>query len=185
MWHRLLAWIRGVSGWPRRLLGGPGGTRLVRRGRDDWGPRAAELDPAVREKLDELDLERGVVRDTIQNAIEDYCDLGDVINGPNNSGSLGDVVDDVMLLADAEATLLSILERAQGVESLINIAARRRGDQAGREAAGEAILRLRDDARALATAASTALSWAGARDTAAKTKLKDCGEALALAAKRA
>ncbi len=137
------------------------------------------MDDELRDRLAELNIEAGVVRDTVKNAIADFSDLRDVLTHPANSHHNYDIIDELTLLADARATVYSIIERAQGVESLINLAARRRGAKEEREAAGEAILRLRDDARALANAATAALSWASTHSNDDRAAFFACSESLA------
>ncbi len=167
LWHRLTNWIRGLFLRTRKRLVAPA----------PWGNRIVELDDELRASLAKLHIEAGVVRDTVKNAIADFFDLRDVLAA--NSQHHYDIVDEVTLLADARATVYSIIERAQGVESLINLAARRRGAKEEREAAGEAILRLRDDARALANVATTALSWASTHSSDDQAAFSACSEILA------
>lgn len=163
----LVSWLRRlVAGAPPRpLLGAPSDVR----------DRVASLDPDLASSLDHIG-DSPVVRDTVAAAVADFCDLRDVVSGP---GAF-DVVGDLDLVADAEAVLRDIVARAPDVSALVAVARDRRRDRAGREAAGDALLALRDRARALSEAASAALVWGSTRDRADRRRLEQCAARLRL-----
>ncbi|HLU68176.1 MAG TPA: hypothetical protein VKZ63_17955, partial [Kofleriaceae bacterium] len=138
-WSRLLAWLRSLLAAPRLALAAP---PLERR----WGAGAAALPGDLRDELARLDLERGAVRDAVTRAVEDHAHLREVLLAPGGAGA---PVDEASLLAEAEITLRSIVARAPAVARLARIAAARALDRSGRQATGDALLHLRDQARAL------------------------------------
>lgn len=156
--HRLLAWFRRLLFRPAALTSGS----------------ALALPSGLRQDLEQLKCS-GVVRDTVASATQDYSHLREVINGP---GSSGDIVDDVTVLAEAEALLRDIIARAPGVDTLARVATDRQDDRPGREAAGDAILRLRDDAKPLHDAASAALRWAAGGSSEDRDRFQQCSKAL-------
>jgi hypothetical protein len=170
LWRRLLEWLRALLS-PRLALSS---------GR--WGANADALPDDIRDQLSALPARRGAVRDAVMSAIDDYVHLRQVLLGP---GATGSPVDDVALLAEAEVTLRSVVGRASSVAALVSVAIRRRGDRAGREATGDAILHLRDQARALHEAASAAIQWAASRSRRDAERLQACAQRLHLATERA
>jgi len=162
-WQRLFAWIRRLLGrGPALLRPAPAGSR--------WGDYAPSLPDDLRSQLDRLS-DEGVVWDTVRSAIEDYGDLREVMQGP---GATADTVNDVELLAEAEDVLRSIIGRAPNVQVLVDVAGKRSADRAGREAAGDAILELRDDGKALHDTASAAIRWAASRSDRDGRHLEEC-----------
>ncbi len=160
LWDRLIAWIRRVLvGRPRRLLAGRNTLR--------W-PTDVELLPAdLRESLSSLADERGVVRDTVARAIEDYASIQRIVAGPSPDA---DAVFQATLLADAEVALRTIIDAAPNLANVVSIATQQRTDRKTREAAGGAILSMQDCAHALTLAAAAALQWAA---VPTKTTLKE------------
>lgn len=175
LWRRFLDWLRAVL-WPRLAL--TSGSALERR----WGDSVGALPEDIRDQLSALPAGRGAVRDAVLSAIDDYAHLREVLLGP---GATASPVDDVALLAEAEVTLRSVVGRASAVAALVAVAVRRRGDRAGREATGDAVLHLRDQARALHDAASAAIRWAASRNRSDAERLRACAERLQQATARA
>jgi len=140
----------------------------------------SELAPDLQEALRELGTEQGAAYDAAQRAVRDYCDLRDVLMGPGASDDAGE---DVTLLAEAEDVLRSMLLRAPQVRTLAVVATRRSGDAQGRAAAGEALLRLRDQGRALSQLTSASLRWASSKSPADLEAMRASAASLPLAYK--
>lgn len=174
-WRRLVAWL-----FPRRARRRSLPDRATRS--RAWQDQLASLPADLRVDLAALDLDSDAVRAAVTAAVADYVDLRDVILGPGASAA---PVDDVVLIADAEATLRAIVARAPAVSSVVGVARQRSGDRPGRAAAGDALLHLRDDARALHDTASAALEWSATRSTATADRLRAAGDRLRHIAQRA
>ncbi len=136
----------------------------------------SELAVDLQEALRELGTEKGAVYDSAQCAVRDYADLRDVLMGPGASDDAGA---DVTLLAEAEDVLRSMLLRAPQVKALTAIASRRGGDAQGRAAAGEALLQLRDQGRALSKLTSASLLWASSQSREHQEEMQRCASVLA------
>ncbi len=170
-------WWRQVFAKILRLLGrrpaqlGAGQSPLValEEGVDDL---SADLQEIVRS----LAGRKGVVPDTVARALRDYRHLTKVMMGP---GATADAVDDVTLIAEAEELLRAIILRAPEVATLLEVATKRADDKAGRSAAGDAILLLRDQGRTLHELASVALQWASSRSAEDREALQACAQRLA------
>jgi hypothetical protein len=134
-----------------------------------------ELAEDLQDALRRLGHEKGAVLDAAQRAVKDFADLRTVLMGP---GASSDAAWDVSLLADAEDVLRSILLRAPEVKQLAAIAGARGSDKAGRAAAGEAILQLRDQGRVLHEVASASLLWASSKTLQDHEALRSCAERL-------
>lgn len=170
--RRVRRWLAAIVSW-LELRMGERRPRQLGGATPDWGARAATLDPELVRALDDIG-DSPVVRDTVASAIAHFCDLRDVVSGPG----AGDLIDDLDLVADAEAVLREIIGRAPDVSAVVAVARERDGDRAGREAAGDALLALRDRARALGEAASAALVWGASRDRADRRRLERCAARL-------
>jgi len=163
-WRRLLIRIRALfAPEPRALLPAAETESL-----------AEDLQDALRR----LGREKSAVLDAATRAVKDYGDLRDVLMGP---GASSDAAWDVSLLADAEDVLRSMLLRAPEVKQLTAIAADRGSDKAGRAAAGEALLQLRDQGRILHDVASASLLWASSKTRRDQEALRSCAERLRIA----
>jgi hypothetical protein len=160
--------LRALLTRPRLLLGPK---RPARR----FGSSTAALPDDLQEQLDTLATTRGAVREAVAGAVDDYVHLCQLLLGPGSGAS---PVEDAALLAAAETTLRSILDRAPRVAALAAIAARRSRDRAGRAAAGDAMLHLRDQARALHDTTSAALRWTAERDADSADALRACADHL-------
>lgn len=134
-----------------------------------------ELAEDLQEALERLGTEKGAVYDAAHRAARDFGDLREVLMGP---GATDDAAADVSLLADAEDVLRSMLQRAPEVKTLASIAGERDGDKQGRAAAGEALLRLRDQGRALHELASASLLWASSKKLEDQDAMRSCAERL-------
>jgi len=157
----------------------------LRRIQEFFAPRPRQLAAAkveaqmetlaedLQDALRALGHDKGAVLDTAQRAVSDYSDLRDVLMGP---GASSDAAEDVTLLAEAEDVLRSMLTRAPHVKTLAAIAARRSTDKQGREAAGEALLKLRDQGRALQELTSASLLWASSKSRAHHEQMHACAE---------
>lgn len=168
-WLRMLAWLRALFRRQARAL------PPSRRERD-------MLPDDLRDQLDELALDKGAVADSIQGAIRDYLHIRQVLLGPGASDS---AVDDAALLAEAEVTLRSMMNRAGAVATLVRIAVHRTSDRPGRQATGVAMLHLRDQGRALHDTASAAIRWAATRDASDAARLRGCAVHLHAVTERA
>ncbi len=113
--------------------------------------------------------------DTVATAIGDWADLHDVVTGP---GASTDAVADVNLLSEANECLRAIIVRAPEVKALSEIAGKRGKDRAGREAAGDAILNLRDQGQVLHALTSAALRWASSGSDEDRQRMKDAAREL-------
>ena len=136
---------------------------------------AADLPDDLQEILRKLSSHKGVVVDTVAHAIRDYAHLRDVMMGP---GASADAVDDVTMLAEAQALLRTMIVRAPDVKTLLEIASKRSDDLPGRSSAGEAILMLRDQGRSLHELASAAMQWASSRSEEDGRRLHECAQRL-------
>ena len=170
MLRRLRRWLTAIVAWLGQRVSRDEPRRL---GAGDWGDRAASLDPELQRSLDDIG-DSPVVRDTVAAAVADFCDLRDVVSGP---GAF-ELIADLDLVAEAEAVLREIIERAPEVSAVVAVARQRDGDRAGREAAGDALLGLRDRGRALAETASAALVWGSSRDRGDRRRLEECAAKL-------
>lgn len=160
-WQRLLARIRALidRAQPARLP----------------AAKTEELADDLRVALRELGTEKSAVLDAAERAVRDFSDLRTVLMGP---GASHDAAWDVSLLADAEDVLRSMLSRAPAVKQLSALASERVADKAGRAAAGEALLQLRDQGRLLHEVASASLLWASSKSRADQEALRSCAERL-------
>lgn len=170
-WHRLLRWFRRLKG--RILALSPAADSFESR-RPTQG-QLNTLAPAIRAHLDALTGVKGAVRATVDGAVEDYLHLREVLLGP---GASTHIFDDVEILASAEEALTCILEQAPELSALSSIASRRPRDRAGRAAAGEALLHLRDTGRKLHDTTAAALQWASSRSEADGRRLAERAGAL-------
>lgn len=160
-WQRLLLRIRALfRREPRALLP---------------AAETEELADDLQDALRRLGREKSAVLDAAERAVKDFSDLRTVLMGP---GASSDAAWDVSLLADAEDVLRSMLMRAPEVKQLAAIAAERGSDRAGRAAAGEALLQLRDQGRVLHEVASASLLWASSKDPQDQEALRSCAERL-------
>lgn len=155
-WQRLLAWLRRLQKRVLALPAAPEKREAGRAGRDEL----RSLSLPVRQRLEALEDVQGAARATVDAAVQDYLHLREVLLGP---GASTRALDDVEILASAEAALSYILEHAPRVWTLSNIAAQRERDRAGRQAAGEALLELDDVGKKLHDTASAAIQWASSR----------------------
>lgn len=159
-WRRLLLRIRALFASAPKLLPAA-----------DVGQLADDL----QEALERLGSEKGAVHDAAHRAVRDFGDLREVLMGP---GASDDAAADVSLLAEAEDLLRSMLQRAPEVKALATIAGERGGDKQGRAAAGEALLQLRDQGRALHELASASLLWASSKKLEDQEAMRSCAERL-------
>lgn len=136
----------------------------------------SDIPEDLRDIVQSLQGEKGVVVDTVSRALQDYRHLKTVMMGP---GATTDAVDDVTLIAEAQELLRAIVVRAPQVKTLSEIATKRTDDKAGRSAAGDAILVLRDQGRALHELASAALQWASSGSVSDRKQLEDCARRVA------
>ncbi len=167
-WRRLLLRIRALFvREPKPLLG--------RESKQLRPAQILELADDLQQALLRLGNEKSAVLDAATRAVRDFGDLRTVLMGP---GATSDAAEDVTLLADAEDVLRSILIRAPEVKTLAAIAAERGGDKAGRAAAGEALLKLRDQGRLLHDLTSASLLWASSRSLADQENMRSCAERL-------
>ncbi|MCP4449398.1 MAG: hypothetical protein GY811_29300 [Myxococcales bacterium] len=132
-----------------------------------------ELAVDLQEAMSRLATEKGAVLDAAQRAVADFGDLRSVLMGP---GASSDAAEDVSVLAEAEDVLRSMLTRAPEVQALAAIAGKRGSDKAGRAAAGEALLQLRDQGRYLHELASASLLWASSKSLEDLEKMRSCAE---------
>lgn len=164
-WQRLLHSIRALfAREPRGLLP---------------AAKTEELADDLQDAFRRLGHEKSAVLDAAERAVKDFGDLRTVLMGP---GASSDAAWDVSLLADAEDVLRSMLLRAPEVKQLAAIAADRESDRAGRAAAGEALLQLRDQGRMLHDVASASLLWASSKTLQDQEALRSCAERLRRAA---
>jgi hypothetical protein len=137
---------------------------------------ADDLPEDLRAIVADMKGHKGVVVDTVVQALQDFRHLRQVMMGP---GASSDAVDDVTLIAEAQHLLRVILLRAPEVKTLLAIATTRTDDKAGRGSAGDAILVLRDQGRLLHDLASAALQWASSRSEADREQLQACARRMA------
>jgi hypothetical protein len=157
-WQRLLRWLRARFG-RRQLPPAP-----------SWREQVASLPEDLRAEVAALPVDSSAaVRETVTRAVADYLHLREVLLGP---GASAVAVDDAVLLGEAEATLRSIVARAPAVSALVAVAVQRGGDRRGREAAGDAVLHLRDQSRGLHETASAAIEWAASRSAGDAERLR-------------
>jgi hypothetical protein len=142
----------------------------------DMRVHTAELPEELREIVRSLEGHEGVVVDTVARALQAFAHLQEVMMGP---GAGVDAVDDATLLGEAQELLSAIIVRAPGVKTLLQVAKDRPDDKAGRSAAGDAILALRDEGRVLHDLASAALQWAASRSEKDRKQLQRCAQRLA------
>ncbi len=138
-------------------------------------PSEEPLAEDLRLALRRLGSEPSAALDASERAVKDYRDLARVLMGP---GASVDAAWDVSVLADAEDVLRSMLSRAPEVNQLAKLASERATDSDGRAAAGEALLRLRDQGRLLHEVASASLAWAASRSQKDQEALRQCAERL-------
>ena len=81
--------------------------------------------------------------------------------------------------AEAATVLRGLLESAPLVSALSTVAGERQDDRRGREAAGDAMLELRDRGRSLHDVASAALAWAASQSDENGKRLQECAARLA------
>ena len=142
----------------------------------EYSRYASELPEDLQVIMKSLEGKKGVVADTVTRAVQDYSHLKTVMMGP---GASTDAVDDVTLIAEAQELLRAILVRAPEVQVLSEIATQRSDDKAGRSAAGDAILVLRDQGRVLHALASAAVQWASSRSESDREQLQECARRIA------
>lgn len=136
----------------------------------------ASLPEDLRETVRRLAHQKGVVIDTVTLAIRDYAHLRDVMMGP---GASADAVDDVTMIAEAQALLRAMIVRAPDIKTLLEIADQRSNDRQGRASAGDAALVLRDQGRSLHEVSSAALQWASSRSEEDMRRLQERAQRLA------
>jgi hypothetical protein len=153
-WRRAFAHLLRLFGRRPLQLAAPSKVAQV------FGSAAELLDADLQDTLKDLTDNKGVVTDTVAQAIRDHADLREVMMGP---GATTDAVDDVTLIAESEAILRDIILRAPDISVLVRVASSRPHDKEGRESAGEAILGLKDEAMILHELASAALRWGASR----------------------
>tara|TARA_R110002096_G_scaffold16898_12_gene58116 strand:+ start:61029 stop:61550 length:522 start_codon:yes stop_codon:yes gene_type:complete len=167
-WHRLLLRIQAFfAREPRAFLP---------------AAKPEDLPEDLQEALRRLGNEKSAALDAASRAVKDFGDLRTVLMGP---GASSDAAWDVSLLADAEDVLRSMLLRAPEVRQLAAIAGDRGSDKAGRAAAGEALLQLRDQGRVLHEVASASLLWASSKTLQDQEALRLCAERLRHTSERA
>ena len=171
-WRRLLAWL-----FPRRARRR---RTLPDRATPAWQDQLASLPADLRVDLAALALDSDAVRATVTAAVADYVHLRDVLLAADAAP-----IDDVVLISDAEVTLRAIVARAPSIATVVAVARQRTGERPGRAAAGDALLDLRDDARALHDTASAALEWSASRTAATAARLRTTGDRLRHIAQRA
>jgi len=173
-WRRLSGWIRDLWSRERAQLAPAARVQSSSVG-VVFGAIALELTDDLQHILTDLATQRGVVVDTVAGAIEDYGHLRAVVMGP---AATHDAVQDATLLGEAESALGAIIQRAPEVAVLAQVAGKRTDDRTGREAAGEAILELRDKRRALHELASAAIHWGASRSPEANQHMQQCAKRL-------
>lgn len=142
----------------------------------DISAHSSDLPEELQQILRSLEGHNGVVTDTVARALKDFAHLQEVMMGP---GARVDAVDDVTLVGEAQELLTAIIVRAPEVKTLLEVAKGRPDDKAGRSAAGDAILVLRDQGRVLHNLASAALQWASSRSEEDRKQLQQCAQRLA------
>lgn len=168
-WKRVFAEIMRLFGRQPGQLPPAKGVALV------FDESAADLPDDLQAILQKLVNQRGVVVDTVAHAIRDYTHLREVMMGP---GASADAVDDVTMIAEAQAHLRAIIVRAPEVKKLLEIASKRSDDRPGRSSAGHAILVLRDQGQDLHDLTSAALQWASSRSEDDMRRVQECAQRL-------
>ena len=172
IWQRLLARLRAIADWfragPLQLTGGSSIS-------DVFGVEADQLPAELQEILIQLVESKGVVVDTLRQAIGDCFDLRRVVMGP---GASVDAADDMTMLAEADEVLREIIVGAPKVQVLVEVASTRSRDRPARESAGHAILVLRDKARTLRALSSALLCWAESHSEQDREHLEGCRRSL-------